>query len=162
VSFCGLMTSAKPLSSADVRCSMTSSKESLTDWNPASLMSRPAKVGDKLVSTRFPETTTRGFASVGERSVAVCLLPGTELAFEKEVQCETAFVFRSKLGHTVVKFREINKDQSNIHHDALEFPNGQIVLLTQLCEGQHATVLQLPAGPRVTTDEAQRHRTLAV
>ena len=65
--------------------------------------------------------------------MAVCLLPGTELAFEKEVQCETAFVFRSKFGHTVAMFREINKGQSNVHHDALEFPDGKIVLLTHFC-----------------------------
>jgi hypothetical protein len=61
----------------------------------------------------------------------------------------------------VAQFRQVNKDQSDVHHDALEFPDGQIVLLTQLCEGQHATVLQLPASPRVTTDEAQRHESLA-
>ena len=30
------------------------------------------------------------------------------------------------------------------HHDALEFPDGEIVLLTELREGQHVTVLQLP------------------
>jgi hypothetical protein len=30
-------------------------------------------------------------------------------------------------------------------NDALEFPDGQIVLLNLLEEGQHATVLQLPA-----------------
>jgi hypothetical protein len=90
------------------------------------------------------------------------LLPGTELAFEKEVRCETAFVFRSRLGHTVAKFREINKGQSNVHHDALEFPDGEIVLLTHLCEGQRATVLQLPARPRVTVDDAQRQDSLVV
>jgi hypothetical protein len=134
----------------------------MCDYSLHLVASRPAKVGDKLVSTRFPQTITRGFASVGERNVAVCLLPGTELAFEKEVQCETAFVFRSKLGHTVAKFREINTDQSNVHHDALEFPDGKIVLLTHLCEGQHATVLQLPARPRVTVDDAQRHVSLVV
>jgi hypothetical protein len=134
----------------------------MCDYSLHLVASRPAKVGDKLVSTRFPQTITRGFASVGERSVAVCLLPGTELAFEKEVQCETAFVFRSELGHTVAKFREINKDQSNVHHDALEFPDGKIVLLTHLCEGQRATVLQLPARPRVTVDDAQRHDSLVV
>jgi hypothetical protein len=50
------------------------------------LASRPAKVGDKLVSTSFPHTVTRGFASVDEPNVAVCLLPGTELAFDKEVR----------------------------------------------------------------------------
>ena len=136
----------------------------MCDYSLHFVASRPAKVGEKLVSTRFPNSITRGFAPVGERNVAVCLLPGTELAFEKEIQCETAFVFRStrQLGHKVAKFRQVNKHQPTVHHDALEFPDGQIVLLTQLCEGQHATVLQLPAGPRVTADEAQRHDSLAV
>ena len=136
----------------------------MCDYSLHLVASRPAKVGEKLVSTRFPNTITRGFASVGERNVAVCLLPGTELAFEKEVQYETAFVFRSRchLRHSVAKFRQVNKEQSNAYRDALEFPDGQIALLTQLCEGQHATVLQLPAGPRVTTDEAKRHDSFAV
>ena len=134
----------------------------MCDYSLHFVASRPAKVGDKLVSTRFPETTTRGFASVDDRNVAVCLLPGTELAFEKEVRCETAFVFRSKFGHTVAMFREINKGQSNVHHDALEFPDGKIVLLTHLCKGQRATVLQLPAHPRITVDDAQRYDLLAV
>ena len=136
----------------------------MCDYSLHFVASRPAKVGEKLISTRFPRSMTRGFAPVGERNVAVCLLPGTELAFEKDVQCENAFVFRSRhqLEHRVAQFRQVNMDQPNVHHDALEFPDGQIVLLTQLCEGQHATVLQLPAGPRVTMNEAQRHGSLAV
>ena len=136
----------------------------MCDYSLHLVASRPAKVGDKLVSTRFPNTITRGFAAVEDRNVAVCLLPGTEIAFEEEVACETRFVFSSRrqLGHKVAQFRQVNKGQSNIHHDALEFPDGQIVLLTQLCEGQQATVLQLPAAPRVTTHEAQRHDSLAV
>ena len=136
----------------------------MCDYSLHLVTSRPAKVGDKLISTSFRNSMTRGFASVEERNVAVCLLPGTELAFEKEVQCETAFVFRSRrqLGHKVARFRQVNKGLPNVHHDALELPDGKIVLLTQLCEGQHATVLQLPAGPRVATNEAQRHSSLAV
>jgi hypothetical protein len=41
-----------------------------------------------------------------------------------------------------------NKDRVAAHHDALEFPDEQIVPLTFLCEGQQATVLQLPAEPK--------------
>ena len=134
----------------------------MCDYSLELVASRPAKVGDELVSTRFPGMITRGFASVGEPHVAVCLLPGTELAFEKEVQCDTAFVLRPRrqLGHRVAMFRQVNKNKPNVHHDALEFPDGQIVLLTHLCEGQHATVLQLPALPRVTADETQPHASL--
>src|SRR6476659_6794313 len=129
----------------------------MSDYSLQLVASRPARVGDKLISTSFPQTTTRGFASVDDRNVAVCLLPGTELAFEKEVRCETDIVFSWRLGHKVAKFQEINKGQSNVHHDALEFPDGKIVLLTHLCKGQRATVLQLPARTLVTADDAQRH-----
>ena len=134
----------------------------MCDYSLRRVASRPAKVGDKLVTTNFPHTDTRGFASVDDRNVAVCLLPGTELAFEKEVRCETGMVFSWRLGHTVAKFQQVNKGPSNVHHDALEFPDGKIVLLTHLCKGQRATVLQLPASPRVTTDNAQKHDSLAV
>src|SRR6478672_4338822 len=129
----------------------------MCDYSLHLVASRPARVGDKLISTSFPHTTTRGFASVDDRNVAVCLLPGTELAFEKEVRCETDIVFSWRLGHKVAKFQEINKGQANVHHDALEFPDGKIVLLTHLCKGQRATVLQLPARAGVTVDSAQRH-----
>jgi len=44
------------------------------------------------------------------------------------------------------RFRQINLDNPYEHHDALEFPGGTVVLLTRLCAGQHATVIQLPAG----------------
>jgi hypothetical protein len=134
----------------------------MCDYSLHLVASRPARVGDKLISTGFPQTTTRGFASVDDRNVAVCLIPGTELAFEKEVRCETGFVFSRRLGYTVAKFQEINKGQSNLNHDALEFPNGKIVLLTHLCKGQHATVLQLPAPARVTVGDAQHHDSLAL
>jgi hypothetical protein len=53
-------------------------------------------------------------------------------------------------------FRQSNKDRIAAHHDALEFPDGQIVLLTLLAEGQQTTVLQLPAEPKTTAEsEAQ-------
>jgi hypothetical protein len=134
----------------------------MCDYSLHLVASRPARVGDKLIATSFPQTTTRGFASVDDRNVAVCLLPGTELAFEKEVRCETGIVFSWRLGHTVAKFQQVNKGKSNVHHDALEFPDGKIVLLTHLCKSQRATVLQLPARPLVTVNDAQRHASLVV
>jgi hypothetical protein len=92
---------------------------------------------------------TRGFAAIGEPNVAVCLLPGTEVAFEKEVKYERFFTLfpNVKLGKKVARFRQINVGRPMVHHDALEFPDGETVLLARLCEGQHATVLQLPASP---------------
>ena len=52
-------------------------------------------------------------------------------------------------------FAKSTKAGQTVHHDALEFPDGKTVLLTQLCKGQRATVLQLPAGIGVTVDDAQ-------
>ena len=133
----------------------------MCDYSLELVASRPAKVGDKLVSTSFPHTITRGFVSVDDPSVAVCVLPGTELAFEAEVRCETRrLVAWEWLGQKVARFRQVNQGQSKAHHDALEFPDGRIVLLTQLCKGQHATVLQLPVTSPVTANEAQRHGSL--
>jgi hypothetical protein len=129
---------------------------SMCDYSLQLVASRPARVGEKLVSTSFSSSATRGFASVEDRNVAVCLLPGTELAFEQDVQCEPVHAFRARrhFGHKVAQFRQVNVDQPNTHHDALEFPDGKTVLLTELCEGQRATVLQFPAQ-RVTTERTQ-------
>jgi hypothetical protein len=92
------------------------------------------------------------------RSRAVCLLPGTELAFEKEVECDASFRFlpTRKSPHKVARFRQVNLNRPAAHHDALEFPDGKIVLVTDLCEGQHATVLQLPSTGRPATEPGER------
>ena len=115
------------------------------------------------MSTRFSNSITGGFAAVGEPNVAVCLLPGTEVAFEKEVECEHALGFfpNWKLGQKVARFQQVKKEQPHAHHDALEFPDGQIVLLTCLCQGQLATVLQLPTAPR-SEEEAEAQKRVAV
>jgi len=132
----------------------------MCDYSLEYVASRPAKVGDRLVSTNFASSITRGFCAVGEPSVAVCLLPGTELAFDRDVECEGSLGFfpSRKLGQTVARFRHINENQPHVHHDALEFANGKIVLLTRLREGQYATVLQLPAGPRIEKLETEEAR----
>jgi hypothetical protein len=126
----------------------------MCDYSLDLVASRPAKVGDKLVSTSFSHTTTRGFASVDDRQIAVCLLPGTELAFEEEIRCETGILLSWRMGHRVAKFRQVDTDRSNVHHDALEFPDGKTVLLTNLCKGQRAIVLQLPVRAGVSANDA--------
>ena len=132
----------------------------MCDYSLDLVASRPARVGDRLITTEFPASMTRGFAAIGEPNVAVCLLPGTEIAFENEVEYERFFVLLTniKLGTKVARFRRINVGKPRVHHDALEFPDGETVLLTRLCEGQHATVLQLPAQPRpaAATEEPAR------
>ena len=131
----------------------------MCDYSLHSVKSRPAKVGDKLTTRDF-RTGTRGFAASEDLKVAVCVLPGTELAFGEEISClPTGFMcWRSKtIEHKTAIFRQINKDKIAAHHDALEFPDGRIVLLTTLCEGQQATVLQLPAEPKTAAEfEVQR------
>ena len=125
----------------------------MCDYSLHGVASRPAKVGDRLVTTRFWNSETRGFSAVGEPKVAVCLLPGTELVFEAEVHrqhmwLQALFVGRDRwnTGHKVGRFRQINLHNPSTHHDAVEFPDGQVILLTCLRAGQLATVLQLPAA----------------
>jgi hypothetical protein len=130
----------------------------MCDYSLRHVASRPARVGDKLVSTSFRNSSTRGFAAVGEPNVAVCLLPGTELAFEENPKSESAYGFGyRRLPHKVARFRQVNKDKPNLHHDALELPDGEIVLVTKLAGGQHATVLQLPASPSENMPETEQH-----
>ena len=130
----------------------------MCDYSLDFVASRPAKVGDKLISTRFDNSITRGFAAVGEPNVAVCVLPGTEIAFEQEVEYCHSLLPNQKIAERLARFRQINMEQASVHHDALEFPDGKIILLTRLCEGQHATVLQLPASPRATNEAEQQKR----
>ena len=126
----------------------------MCDYSLHNVASRAARVGDHLVTTNFSTSLTRGFAAVGEPEVAVCLRPGTEVAFVQEAECRHPFArlssrFRfGKIGANVARFRQINLEYPNAHHDALEFANGRIVLVHDLCSGQHASVLQLPAETR--------------
>ncbi len=119
----------------------------MCDYSLHLMASRPAKVADKLVSTDFVKSITRGFSEVGQPEAAVCLLPGTEIAFDQPVHYDRAFSMfgRARIEQRVARFRQINMDDPHVHHDALEFPGGQIVMVTRLVPGQTATVLQLPA-----------------
>jgi hypothetical protein len=134
----------------------------MCDYSLHNVASRPARVGDNLVTKCFAATYTRGFAEAEEPTVAVCVLPGTELAFENEVEWDRPFaIFRRnpRLGK-VVRFRQINPGNPHTHHDAVEFPNGKTVLLTNLCEGQKATVLQLPASSQVVHQTEEQRLSL--
>ena len=120
----------------------------MCDYSLHLIASRPAKVADRLVSTDFVKSITRGFTEIGQPDVAVCLLPGTEIAFDSDVQFDRAFSMfgKARVEHRVARFRQVNMDDPHVHHDALEFPGGQIVMVTRLVPGQTATVLQLPAA----------------
>ena len=132
----------------------------MCDYSLYSVKSRPAKVGDKLTTHDFG-TGTVGFAASEDLNIAVCVLPGTELSFADEVRClPTGLIaWRDKvIDHKTAIFRQINKDKVAAHHDALEFPDGRIVLLTTLYGGQQATVLQLPAQPKTAVETQSQQR----
>jgi hypothetical protein len=134
-------------------------RSQMCDYSLHSVKSRPAKIADELTVRDFG-TGTRGFAASEDATVAVCVLPGTELAFADEVKRLQLRLWPwhdNVIKHKTAIYRQINKEKVVAHHDALEFPDGQIVLLTSLSEGQQATVLQLPAAPKtVIESEAQR------
>jgi hypothetical protein len=134
----------------------------MCDYSLHNVKSRPAKVGDKLTMRDFG-SCTRGFSASEDASVVVCLRPGTELSFAGEVTLSAIGLLgwcHKVINYKTAIFRQINKEKVHTHHDALEFPDGRIVLLTFLLEGQQATVLQLPAEPKTASEaEAQRRVT---
>ena len=132
----------------------------MSDYSLTNVRSRPAKVGDMLIIHNFG-TGTRGFSASNEPGVAVCVLPGTELAFVGDVQCDATGLLpwrKTMIGHRTAIFRQVNRERLAAHHDALEFSDGRVALLTLLREGQQATVLQLPAQPRSPEEPALQRR----
>ena len=139
----------------------------MCDYSLHAVTSRPAEVGEELVTTTFRGTSTRGFASAREMGVAVCLLPGTELAFAEEVRYDNRWIWTRTINSRVGKFGKIDPLVPERHHDAIEFPDGNYVLVTQLVEGQRVTVLQLPvtrqpAAPASTEQTAATVRRIPV
>ena len=125
----------------------------MCDYSLEYVASRPAAVADRLVTTTFSNTITRGFASVEDVNTAVCLRPGTEIAFERDVVYEHPVTYTvTRLSSAVARFRQIDLQIPHAHHDALEFSSGEIIPLTKLLPGQYATVLQLPAEPQKTEE----------
>jgi hypothetical protein len=122
----------------------------MCDYSLHAVESRPAEVGETLITTTFRGTSTRGFASESEPNVAVCMLPGTELAFAKNVRYDKRFIWTREINFRVGKFGVTEPHAPDRHHDAIEFPDGSRVLVTLLCEGQRMTVLQLPVVEQVT------------
>ena len=128
----------------------------MCDYSMHAVASRPAKVGETLISTHFRGTSSHGFAAPNEKSIAVCLLPGTELAFERNVKYGGGW-FRSKtVGYSVAKFCKIDPATPYRYHDGLEFPDGSTLLVHSLVEGQQLKVLQLPITNKGHKSNVQR------
>ncbi len=128
----------------------------MCDYSLHGVANRPAKVGDKLVSTNFVNSFTRGFTEVGEPKVAVCLMPGTELKIEDPLKVHRRGFARLLERNRLLKPREIpsgvatfvqvNLDKPHVHHDALKIGD-EIISLQHILPGQKATVLQMPVDP---------------
>lgn len=116
----------------------------MCDYSLRAVASRPAEVGETLITTTFRGTSTRGFASERDPNTAVCMLPGAELAFTENVRFDSRWIWPKTLDFRVGKFGVVDPHVPDRHHDAIEFPDGTFVLVTQLCEGQRVSVLQLP------------------
>jgi hypothetical protein len=117
----------------------------MCDYSLHAVAARPARVGDRLRTTQFRNSITHGLAAVCDPDVAVCLLPGTEVAFDEEPRYASPLGFWTrKAREKVARFRHVNPHNPNTHHDAVEFPSGQIILINRLLESQTLTVLQLP------------------
>jgi hypothetical protein len=132
----------------------------MCDYSLTNVRSRPAQVGDKLITRDFG-AGTRGFSAPEDPAVAVCVRPGTELSFASGVMCLSTGLFpwrERPVNHSTAIFRQINRENAAAHHDALEFPDGRIVLLTLLCVGQQASVLQLPAQPKTAVEASEQQR----
>jgi hypothetical protein len=139
---------------------------SMCDYSLHNVRSRPAETGDRLMTTKFRGTMTRGFAAVDEQEVAVCLRPGTELVFDRDAELGNTFArwlpfLRRKPAGRVARFRQANVERHDTHHDALEFADGTVVLLTCLRPGQRATILQLPPTTRPSHEHAAEADQLA-
>src|SRR5262249_25383236 len=87
-----------------------------SDYSLHHIKPRPAEVGDKLTTTNF-NTGTRGFAAPEDSTTAVCILPGTELAFSEEVKCiPFRLSWKAKtINFSTAIFRQINKDVPRVH-----------------------------------------------
>lgn len=138
----------------------------MCDYSLQQVASRPASVGDKLVTSRFTGAFSQGFASasetkdeVGNCTTAICVVPGTEIGFDDDITTRAMYGMEEKSWpYTVGIFRQINAHNPYMHHDALELPNGEHVLVNELKLGLGATVLQLPAAPKNETEAKAQER----
>lgn len=136
----------------------------MCDYSLEHQKSRAAQLGDELVTndfSNFPNSPTRGLCSPDAPNVAVCLLPGTELKFRNPVRRRGLLGILLPLWQDdshMARFRQINLDTPNSHHDAIEMDNGQVILLHELRIGQVVTVLQLPA--KLTSKKVHSKRTI--
>src|SRR5262249_19647048 len=130
----------------------------MCDYSLHNVKSRPAKVGDKLTTRNFG-LGTRGFSAPEDATTAVCVLPGTEIAFSQEPVCAASGFLGWGAKRSAQKraiSRRVTKARPGMLHDALDFPGGRMALLTGLLGGQEAPVPQLRAQPPPAGERKER------
>ena len=94
----------------------------MCDYSLEHVASREAAVADKLVSTSFSNTITRGFAAADDLITAVCLRPGTEIAFETAPKYQDPTTYRDRIasgrsrgsGRSTSRYRTNTMTPSNL------------------------------------------------
>lgn len=132
----------------------------MCDYSLHAVKSRAAKKGDELIVKTWPSSMgSKGFADVNDQETAVCLLPGTEIAFENDAAKPSFFqrLLGKKFGKVGV-FRQINKEIMATHHDAIEYLDGSVVTIQAHATGNRAKVLQLPAAPKTIQESKEQER----
>ena len=120
-------------------------------------------MSDRLEATTFPHSITQGFCDPSNCDVAVCLIPGTQIAFDADIRASVKSVIGWETTKTfkdvsTAKFVQVEMSNPYTHHDALELPDGMVILVHKLIEGQRATVLQLPAAPKTAEESKEQER----
>ena len=135
-----------------------SEEEDMCDYSvQAGKQQREAVRGNPLITKKISDHTI-GFVDVNDQTTAVCLIPGTALAFDEPVKFASGGGSIKSIPFAGAKFCQIEKGNALTHHDALAFPDGQTVKLTLLLEGQTAMVMELPAAPKTPAQVEQQRR----
>lgn len=137
----------------------------MCDYSLSSVKSRAAAKDDQLIVRNFG-TGTKGFSDLKDPTTAVCVLPGTELAFDQEIKSpylkagvvEFLLLKKQAPSSATAIFRQINVHDRHSHHDCLELPDSRQILLTHLVEGQTCRILALPAAPKTAKEAKQQER----
>ena len=139
----------------------------MCDFSLKAVKSQPANVEDKIVTHNFGFGTI-GFkpasdTSAGSAATAVCVIPGTEIAFDRVPERRFSWYMGETGEHMPglslkATFIQDNLENLNTHHDSLVFDNGVKVLLTHIEAGFGATVVRLPAAPQNDAEAKAQQR----
>ena len=115
----------------------------MCDYSLENVASRPATVADRLVSTTFTGTFTRGFAGADDPNTAVCLRPGTEIAFEAAPRFEDPLSHSEQTASgATARFRQVNLQAPCTH----QFPKSRDFALDDVTSGFGRHIARRDAG----------------